>query len=175
MVLLIFGVMLTSPQLQPLLRVQPAEKILALAISLGLLALLTGTALISQRSWPEKESPSGGKHLTTGEKWQGEAVNRDISTQVLAAMLVGIPTDRGQPAIGAQREGWVPYVFVFEIISVHLLVVLIAAAYLARPRRPPLPDFLLADEPSAEHAAGSARIPDQLDSEPQSEDVSPTG
>jgi NADH-quinone oxidoreductase subunit J len=48
--------------------------------------------------------------------------------------LLGARVDQiGAPA--GERAGMAGYLFPFEIVSVHLLVVLIGAAYLARAKR----------------------------------------
>ena len=49
--------------------------------------------------------------------------------------LVGIRVDKLDPSNEAPREGMSGYLFPFEIVSVHLLVVLVGAAYLARAKR----------------------------------------
>ncbi|MCP6756385.1 hypothetical protein NL533_32660, partial [Klebsiella pneumoniae] len=62
--------------------------------------------------------------------------NAPATTQ-LGAGLVGLRTDRlGQPSDAKiVTEPYVGYLLPFEIISVHLLVVLVGAAYLARAKR----------------------------------------
>ncbi len=49
--------------------------------------------------------------------------------------LVGSRVDKLEQKDATRREGMSGYLLPFEIISVHLLVVLIGAAYLARAKR----------------------------------------
>jgi NADH-quinone oxidoreductase subunit J len=49
--------------------------------------------------------------------------------------LLGLRTDQLDNPDPIARRGMSGYLLVFEIISVHLLVVLIGAAYLARAKR----------------------------------------
>ena len=53
----------------------------------------------------------------------------------LGMALVGPRVDKLDPTVETPREGMSGYLFPFEIVSVHLLVVLIGAAYLARAKR----------------------------------------
>ena len=54
----------------------------------------------------------------------------------LGLALMGVRVDRLDPATPPSRSaGMAGYLLVFEIISVHLLVVLVGAAYLARAKR----------------------------------------
>jgi NADH-quinone oxidoreductase subunit J len=55
----------------------------------------------------------------------------------LGMALLGVRTDRLDEVAGnaAESAGMSGYLLVFEIISVHLLVVLVGAAYLARAKR----------------------------------------
>lgn len=141
LVLLIFGVMLTAQQRFVRMRPARSEMILSSLIGLGLLSLLTFAAF----SVPE---------------WQGrDAMAAELdqpprTTIPIAMGLLGLRVD-GEPNDGLQRSG---YLLPFEIVSVHLLVVLVGAAYLARTRvtadslsqRPP-GDF---DQDLAEEEAG---------------------
>jgi NADH-quinone oxidoreductase subunit J len=49
--------------------------------------------------------------------------------------LIGVRVDKPQQADPTLQAGMSGYLLPFEIVSVHLLVVLIGAAYLARTRR----------------------------------------
>jgi NADH-quinone oxidoreductase subunit J len=113
LVLLVFGVMLTSQDRFISMRTSRGEMLVALLVGLSLLAVLAGAA------W-------------SVPAWRGLA--RD---QVAAVSLEPTATPVGMGLLGVRvddpsRPG---YLLVFEIISVHLLVVLIGAAYLARARR----------------------------------------
>lgn len=113
LVLLVFGVMLTSQDRFISMKTSSFELWMALGVGVCMFILLAYAA----RSVPE---------------WRGltiEQVN-EIKLEPTAAPvgmgLLGIRVD------GADHSG---YLLVFEIISVHLLVVLVGAAYLARARR----------------------------------------
>jgi NADH:ubiquinone oxidoreductase subunit 6 (subunit J) len=113
LVLLIFGVMLTSQDRFVSMKTSNFELGMALGIGACLLIVLVYAA----RSVPE---------------WQGmtpqqiSEVPLTPSGAQVGMGLLGVRVD------SPDRSG---YLLVFEIISVHLLVVLIGAAYLARARR----------------------------------------
>jgi NADH-quinone oxidoreductase subunit J len=113
LVLLVFGVMLTSQDRFISMRTSRGEMLIAALVGLSLFAVLAGAAC-SVPAWA--------------------APTRD---QVATVPLTVTATPVGMGLLGARvddpsRSG---YLLVFEIISVHLLVVLIGAAYLARARR----------------------------------------
>lgn len=113
LVLLVFGVMLTSQDRFISMRTSRGEMIVALLVGASLLAVLVGAA-------------------SSVPAWSG--LTRD---QVAAISLAPTATPIGMGLLGARvddpsRSG---YLLIFEIVSVHLLVVLIGAAYLARARR----------------------------------------
>lgn len=130
-VLLIFGVMLTSsgPYLQ--IRTSPGELIQALILGGLFLAMLVTTVM--QVDWDRHESRlqadyGGGpaidsRAIVTGE----QSTVRQIGTALLGARFDAAALPKDQQAAG--------YLLPFEIVSVHLLVVLIGAAYLARAKR----------------------------------------
>ncbi len=113
LVLLVFGVMLTSQDRFISMKTSGFELGMAAGVGICLLVLLVYAA----RSVPE---------------WHGLTAQ-----QVSEVPLQATATPIGMGLLGARvdapdRSG---YLLVFEIISVHLLVVLIGAAYLARARR----------------------------------------
>ena len=120
LVLLIFGVMLTAQGPFISMKTRGGEWILAAVVGGSLLALLLQVAL-------------------GVEEWQrGPTARPPIEKQVTAARLgLGLlgTRDKLEQPEPALREGMSGYLLPFEIISVHLLVVLIGAAYLARPKR----------------------------------------
>jgi NADH-quinone oxidoreductase subunit J len=63
-----------------------------------------------------------------------EAAAANPTTAQLGAGLVGVRTDKVGQSSGDAKEP-VGYLLPFEIISVHLLVVLVGAAFLARAKR----------------------------------------
>jgi NADH-quinone oxidoreductase subunit J len=113
LVLLVFGVMLTSQDRFISMKTSREEMIVA---------ALVGACLLSVLVWAAVSVP----------EWKGldraaaEAVPLQPTASPLGMALLGVRVD------GPDRSG---YLLVFEIISVHLLVVLVGAAYLARAKR----------------------------------------
>ncbi|NBW95201.1 MAG: hypothetical protein EBR28_00340 [Planctomycetia bacterium] len=116
LVLLVFGVMLTAQAPFVSIKTSTGDRVLAGVVAASLLALLLQAAL-SVDAW---RRPGLGE------------VGPPAATPIGTA-LVGIRVDDppGAPAAGV-RSG---YLLPFEIVSVHLLVVLVGAAYLARAKR----------------------------------------
>lgn len=132
-VLLIFGVMLTSSSMLMQIRTSPAEGFLAAGIGIMFLAVFSFT--VWSVDWDEHNA-----RITSAEATRMASKNAsDIPPQgynpegsgntlrPLALAFVGLRPDKAGHAPG--------YLLPFEIISVHLLVVLIGAAYLARTKR----------------------------------------
>ncbi len=128
-VLLVFGVMLTStgPYLQ--IKSNPGEQVQAMLLGGLFLGMLVLTVM--QVDWDRHESRvqaefGGGPAVTEGYNQHGEGGTvRGIGSALLGARFDQEPGRE-------QRPG---YLLPFEIISIHLLVVLIGAAYLARAKR----------------------------------------
>lgn len=130
-VLLIFGVMLTSSGPYLRIKTSPGELIQAMILGGLFLAMLVTTVM--QVDWDRHESRlqadyGGGpaadpRAIVAGE---GSTV-RQIGAALLGARFDAAALPKDQQAAG--------YLLPFEIISVHLLVVLIGAAYLARAKR----------------------------------------
>lgn len=126
LVLLIFGVMLTAsgPFLQ--IRSRPGELVLSGVIGLALLALILSSAISVDWS---KRGPEDLRH-TVGVGFNPPAEGN--TTRELGMKFLGAnPKDVGTPRTSLSPGFLLP----FEIVSVHLLVVLIGAAYLARAKR----------------------------------------
>jgi NADH-quinone oxidoreductase subunit J len=123
-VLLVFGVMLTARGPFVSMATGGGQWILALLAGGALLAVLLQT--VSQ------VQPVA---VPTSAEMNTAATNH--TTTQLGAGLIGVRTDKvGQAAEQANRPGaHVGYLLPFEIISVHLLVVLVGAAFLARAKR----------------------------------------
>jgi NADH-quinone oxidoreductase subunit J len=116
LVLLVFGVMLTSQDRFISMKTSRFELVMAAGVGTCLFLLLVFAAM----SVPE---------------WRG--LSRE---EVAAVPLQPTATPIGMGLLGARVDApespdAAGYLLVFEIISVHLLVVLIGAAYLARARR----------------------------------------
>jgi NADH-quinone oxidoreductase subunit J len=130
-VLLIFGVMLTSSGPYLRIKTSPGELIQAMLLGGLFLAMLVTTVM--QVDWDRHESRlqadyGGGpaadpRAIITGE---GSTV-RQIGIALLGARFDAASLPGDQQAAG--------YLLPFEIVSVHLLVVLVGAAYLARAKR----------------------------------------
>jgi len=129
LVLLVFGVMLTSQAPFISMRTPGGEWILSMIVGGSLLAVLIPIAL-------------------SVDQWHGlprSEVNKEgtPSATRLGLGLVGGRVDHLEQPDPELRRGMSGYLLPFEIVSVHLLVVLIGAAYLARAkRRRPGPDSL---------------------------------
>ncbi|WP_437190953.1 NADH-quinone oxidoreductase subunit J family protein [Planctomicrobium sp. SH527] len=142
-VLLIFGVMLTSSSPFTSLKSSPAEMLQGGFLAFALFAVFAATLL--NVDWKKAErslAVSGQSGMNAGYNPGGEGeTTRRIGIALLGARFdrdftPGAnlePKDRTEPQTLSTG-----YLLVFEIISMHLLVVLIGAAYLARAkhRRP---------------------------------------
>lgn len=121
LVLLVFGVMLTAQGPFVSMKTRGGDWILAAILSGSLLALLVPAAF----SVPE---------------WRGPAAT-EAPTQVqptstpLGLGLLGVRVDKVEDRPEWLKAGMSSYLLPFEIVSVHLLVVLVGAAYLARTKR----------------------------------------
>jgi len=141
LVLLVFGVMLTAQAPFVSIKTTTGDRVLAGVVGAALLAVLLQSAF----SVPAWRQPAAG------------VVAAPAATPVGMALL-GVRVD--EPAAGspqaAVRSG---YLLPFEIVSVHLLVVLVGAAYLARAKKRKTPraiEVAASVEPPAsvaEHAA----------------------
>jgi NADH-quinone oxidoreductase subunit J len=149
-VLLVFGVMLTASGPYTTIKTSPAEGIIGAAVGLMLLMVLVSSIgkvdwdAISRRLPSSPESPSAADtHAkeslvnsgSTKAKTDLVAIQQQGRTvRQLGLSFLGLRPDRNLKEGGT--NGLAPgYFLPFEIVSVHLLVVLIGAAYLARAKR----------------------------------------
>lgn len=130
-VLLIFGVMLTAQGPYVNLKTNPAEMVLSLAVGGAVFALLF--AAFSGVKWEENsekiEAKFGSASISNvgyNQQDEGSTVRR------IGAALGGIRTESLRDSKEIERPA---YLLPFEIVSVHLLVVLVGASYLARAKR----------------------------------------
>ena len=141
LVLLIFGVMLTAQARFISLKTPPGEWILALFVGGSLLFLLL-TAAFNVEDWrtphPDRASVSLAESKATtqiGAAFTG--VRLDKLTGPAGPHETGLnqtgPNQTGRSA--TLRGGMSGYLLPFVIVSIHLLVVLIGAAYMARTKR----------------------------------------
>ncbi len=124
LVLLIFGVMLTASGPFRRIKMSSGETLLGAAVGLLFFSVIAFTVI--------------------GVNWQAVPSHREVATtpsdqsgntsRAIGMRLVGIPADTeiGLRSDSGSRTG---YLLPFEIVSVHLLVVLVGAAYLARAKR----------------------------------------
>ena len=151
LVLLIFGVMLTARSPFVNMKTSSGEWILAAIVGGSLLAVLLQTA-VSVDNWTQGASPEmyaaadgeiaqvavaqTADNEASGKKaWSTDPRQRPTRTATDLAMgLLGNRVDRlGKDE--AATSGLSGYLLPFEIVSVHLLVVLIGASYLARAKK----------------------------------------
>jgi NADH-quinone oxidoreductase subunit J len=126
LVLLIFGVMLTSQERFVSMKTMAGDWLIGLGAGTALLFLLV-IAATSVPNWR-------GRDAAEVRQMQVEKTAAPIAMGLLGARVDQI----NEPATEANvvRSG---YLLHFEIVSIHLLVVLIGAAYLARAKRKPAP------------------------------------
>lgn len=127
LVLLIFGVMLTAQGPFISMKTRGGDWVWAAGLAGVLLALLLQTAF-SIDAW----SPQAVA------KADLQPVARPTAAP-LGMALLGARVDKLEPAKASLHSGMSGYLLPFEIVSVHLLVVLIGAAYLARTKRRAVP------------------------------------
>ena len=123
LVLLVFGVMLTARGPFVSLRTGGGQWILALLVGGALLAVLLQAAL-GVSAWAGRAARQARR---------AQAAMSPTATP-LGMGLLGVRTDRLDPA-NAGRCGMAGYLLVFEIISVHLLVVWSGRPICARAKR----------------------------------------
>lgn len=118
LVLLIFGIMLTASGPAFTLKTPPAE--IGAAVVVGFLFLLTVFSTMNAVNWDRLEIAAGEQKPRFDDQSEGQTL------RPIGLALLGVRPDR------PSAPG---YLLPFEIISVHLLAVLIGAAYLARAKR----------------------------------------
>jgi NADH-quinone oxidoreductase subunit J len=126
LVLLVFGVMLTAQSPFISMKTRGGDWVLAAIVGGSLLALLTQAAF-SVADWQGDSNAPEKVAMTT-----------PTSSEVGMA-LSGVRVDALGQENAEEVAGLSGYLLPFEIVSVHLLVVLIGAAYLARAKRRAVP------------------------------------
>jgi NADH:ubiquinone oxidoreductase subunit 6 (subunit J) len=157
LVLLVFGVMLTAQGPFVSMKTGGGDWILAFLLSGCLLAILV-PAGFSVRAWQNRPAAaeaaeghsSHGRapaqlvsatdpHATKAPAKTEDAVDREVVQRNTAARigmgLLGVRVDKLESPPSKLTGGMAGYLLPFEIVSVHLLVVLIGAAYLARTKK----------------------------------------
>jgi NADH:ubiquinone oxidoreductase subunit 6 (subunit J) len=120
LVLLVFGVMLTAQGPFISMKTGGGDWILAFLVSGCLLALLIPAAF-SVEAWRGGDS---------------QAAKLEPTATPIGMGLLGVRVDKLDPDKKSElKTGMSSYLLPFEIVSMHLLVVLVGAAYLARTKR----------------------------------------
>ena len=122
LVLLIFGVMLTAQAAFVSMRTRSSDWVVA-TVGGGVLLSLLILAAFSNEEWRAPRADQQRLLAAEAESATG-----------LGWSLIGVRVDKRQ-ADPQLRQGMSGYLLPFEIVSIHLLVVLIGAAFLARTRR----------------------------------------
>jgi NADH-quinone oxidoreductase subunit J len=135
LVLVVFGVMLTAQGPFVNMRIGAAEWAIALAV--GLLLYTT----LAVGLW-NVQAPIGTGRVFTGPGSKPLEEEKSLpASKYLGAALLGSPQVTpdanlsGVTGGSMQQRSKLHYLLPFEIVSVHLLVVLIGAAYLARAKK----------------------------------------
>jgi NADH:ubiquinone oxidoreductase subunit 6 (subunit J) len=123
LVLLVFGVMLTAQSPFVSIRTSGGDWVLAALVGGILLVILLPVAF--QIGLPPRAA-------------DGKVVQQRSGESVASTEPVSVPTATriGLGLLGVPADDMSGYLLPFEIISIHLLVVLVGAAYLARAKRP---------------------------------------
>ncbi len=122
LVVLIFGVMLTARSPFVSLRTAGGDWVLAALIGGTLLVILLPVAF--QIGLPPTDTDG-----TFADETGGERIASSVPVTVPTATRIGLGF------LGVPGDDFSGYLLPFEIISIHLLVVLVGAAYLARAKR----------------------------------------
>jgi NADH-quinone oxidoreductase subunit J len=130
LVLLVFGVMLTSQEKFVNMKTMAGDWVVGL-LGGGALLFILLFAIVSIPQW---RGP---------ERAEVEKMAVQKTAAPIAMGLLGARVDKLDEPDATQRAGMSGYLLHFEIVSVHLLVVLVGAAYLARAKRRPSPVAVL--------------------------------
>ncbi len=125
LVLLIFGVMLTARGPFVSMKASATQWIVVGIVGAALLAVLLQAA-VSVGNWTEPG------RMAEARPDQVSPTSAPIGLGLLGVRVDRLAPDRTNKVL---REGMSGYLLPFEVISVHLVVVLVGAAYLARARR----------------------------------------
>jgi NADH-quinone oxidoreductase subunit J len=131
-VLLIFGVMLTASGPYISMKTSPGDVMIAAVV--GGLFLATVAFSVMRVDWTGNAAKLTAKYGTApSEKAGYNQLGEGKTTRDLGAALTGMRFDED---LGApERKLSTGYLLPFEIVSIHLLVVLVGASYLARAKR----------------------------------------
>ncbi len=124
LVLVVFGVMLTAQGPFINLRTSAAEWAMSIFVGLLLFGVLAVTVANEDNNWERGGAPDRARTALPMSQADDHPASSPNSVLIGHGFL-------GQP-LGPHK---ISYLLPFEIVSVHLLVVLIGAAYLARAKR----------------------------------------
>jgi NADH:ubiquinone oxidoreductase subunit 6 (subunit J) len=130
LVLVVFGVMLTAQGPFITMKTGAAEWVISLFVGLLLFGVMTGSLLATRWTEAENAPPDLRNPSTSSNSVVLGTALLGIEEATPDANLTG-PADPNKP----RTRKKVSYLLPFEIVSVHLLVVLIGAAYLARAKK----------------------------------------
>jgi NADH:ubiquinone oxidoreductase subunit 6 (subunit J) len=132
LVLLIFGVMLTTTGQYMKIQSSPGEGVLAGAVGFLVFSMLFASVI--QVDWSNTTTKIGITVPMDDTTETYNATGMGNTARPLGLSLLGLRPDKdlGKDAGSSLSTG---YLLPFEIASIHLLVVLIGASYLARAKR----------------------------------------
>ncbi|HOM16911.1 MAG TPA: NADH-quinone oxidoreductase subunit J [Thermoguttaceae bacterium] len=146
-VLLAFGVMLTARRNQPAWQVPGVQWAVGLAVGGCLLVVLLWTVLAVPQ-WQTASAPEAAEGAPSAPGVLVRSGSRQTSPSQTGTIgplgwaMLGVRTeqaDQSDALPDVRQTGQCGYLLPFEIISVHLVLVLVGAAFLARAKRPPEP------------------------------------
>jgi len=126
-VLLIFGVMLTASGPHVHIKTSPADLVMAGGVGVLMLFLLIST--VTAVDW---KAVHGDAYPQDTSGYNDPRISHGNTARPIGLKLLGVSLEdtKGNP-----KKLSTGYLLPFEIVSVHLLVVLIGASYLARAKR----------------------------------------
>ncbi|QDU57473.1 NADH-quinone oxidoreductase subunit J family protein [Aeoliella mucimassa] len=122
LVLLVFGVMLTAQTPFLAMRTSSGELLTALVVG-GVLLFVLAFTVTNVPAWQPTNTPAVERNTPV------------VTAAPIGMALEGYRVDQLDQPDAELRQGMSGYLFPFLIVSVHLLVVLVGAAYLARARQ----------------------------------------
>ena len=130
-VLLVFGVMLTASGPYLKIKTSPGDGVKGAAVGVLFLAMILAT--VYRVDWGNTATRAGASIAVHDASIASNYPPEGNTARPLGWALLGVRPDKDLGSLtGRLSTG---YLLVFEIASVHLLVVLIGAAYLARAKR----------------------------------------
>jgi NADH:ubiquinone oxidoreductase subunit 6 (subunit J) len=132
LVLVVFGVMLTAQGPFITMRTGAVEWAVATLVGLTFLGVLVISVLNAAWPAPPEDERMSNARTSMSSNVLGWAF-LGVEEATPSHKLTGIPRAKGSKVVPERKK--MAYLLPFEIVSVHLLVVLLGAAYLARAKR----------------------------------------